>query len=264
MGTGIFSWFSYQLPIIERLQLIKATGFDATSLWWGDEPNEDKHSQPDIARNLGLDIDYVHAPTNNPNDLWRDCIDGDDYLNLLIECVNDCYHHSIPTAVIHITRLSLKPSLSSIGLNRIKKLVDFAEKKQVFIALENMNSIEHLDYIYANIQSKRLGFCYDSGHEYYNHPKADCLSRYGDQLFAVHLNDNVGDDDTHLLPFDGAINWNKVMLDLSKCRKIRYLTLEPDFNRNHEKGSVYNHLSAADFLALAHTKLLQLINIAGI
>lgn len=260
LGLGIFSWFSYQLSIQERLQLIKEAGFDATSLWWGDEPNKDKNNQPDIARKLGLDIDYVHAPANNPNDLWRDCIDGDDYLNVLISCVDDCYRHNITTAVMHITRLSSKPPVSSIGLSRIKKLVDFAEEKQIFIALENMNSIQHLDYIFANIQSERLGFCYDSGHEYYNHPTADCLSRYGDKLFAVHLDDNFGDDDTHLLPLDGAINWDKVMLNLLKCKELRYLTLEVDFNRNHEKSSIYRDLSAVDFLSLAHTKLLQLIN----
>ncbi len=31
---GIFAWFSYPLPIEDRLQMIKQAGFDATSLWW--------------------------------------------------------------------------------------------------------------------------------------------------------------------------------------------------------------------------------------
>ncbi len=30
---------------------------------------------------------------------------------------------------------------------------------------------------------------------------------YGNKLFAVHLDDNCGDDDTHLLSYDGDINW---------------------------------------------------------
>ncbi|MEG2206759.1 MAG: sugar phosphate isomerase/epimerase [Clostridia bacterium] len=257
-GFGIFSWFSYQLPVQERLQLIKEAGFNATALWWGDEPDENKNSQPAIARSFGLDIDYVHAPANNPNDLWSDCISGEDYLESLIACVADCQRHRIPTAVAHITRLSSKPPITPIGLKRVKRLVDFAETKQVNIALENTNGIQHLDYIFSNIQSERLGFCYDSGHEYYNHPDADCLSRYSDKLLAVHLDDNFGDDDTHLLPFDGAIDWNQVMLDLSKCKKPRNITLEADFNRNHKKSLLYKDLSAADFLAMAYTKLLKL------
>lgn len=55
-GLGIFSWFSYQLPIQVRLEFIKNVGFNATSLWWGDEPNEDKNSQPELARRIGLEI----------------------------------------------------------------------------------------------------------------------------------------------------------------------------------------------------------------
>lgn len=260
-GTAIFSWFSYSLPIKERLLLIKNAGFDATSLWWGEEEDENKHHQPEFARRVGLDIDYVHAPCNNPNSLWIDGLDGDDYLHLLISCVDDCNRHGIPTVVIHITRLLSTPTISLIGLERMRKLVEFAEKKQVNLALENMNSIPHLDYVYANIQSERLGFCYDSGHEHYNHPNADCLSRYGDKLFTVHLDDNLGDDDTHLLPYDGTIEWNVTIDKLKKCREIRFLTLEVDFNRKHEKSILYKSLSAADFLSLAHMRVLQLQNL---
>lgn len=30
---GVYSWFSYPLPIEERLKIIKQAGFDATSLY---------------------------------------------------------------------------------------------------------------------------------------------------------------------------------------------------------------------------------------
>ena len=55
-GFGMFSWFSYQLPIQQRLQMIRSAGFDAVSRWWGDEL-QDKNSQPEMARKLGLDIE---------------------------------------------------------------------------------------------------------------------------------------------------------------------------------------------------------------
>lgn len=131
--------------------MIKQAGFDATSLWWGNEDGEDKNHQPEMARQLGLEIDYIHALCDNPNDLWLDGINGDHYLNTLFSCVDDCNRHCVPTAVIHITRLSLKPIISQIGMERIKRLVDFAERKQVNLAIENLNSINHLDYIYAKI-----------------------------------------------------------------------------------------------------------------
>ncbi|WP_160561608.1 sugar phosphate isomerase/epimerase family protein [Parablautia muri] len=256
-GFGMFSWFSYQLPIQQRLQMIRSAGFDAVSLWWGDEL-EDKNSQPEMARKLGLDIDYVHAPCSNPNDLWADGLNGDDYLRTIASCISDCEHYDIPTVVMHITRLSSKPPITQIGLERMKRLVNFSEKKKINLALENLDSIQHLDYVYENIKSEYLGFCYDSGHEYFNHRDADCLSRYGNKLFAVHLDDNCGDDDIHLLPYDGDIKWDIIKQKLKECSDIRYLTLEVDFNRNHEKSSLYKDLSANEFLALAYERILLL------
>ena len=87
LGLGIFSWFSYQHPLQQRLQMIKRVGFDAVSLWWGDEFG-DKNCQPEMARKQGLDIDYVHAPCSNPNDLWIDGLNGDDYLRTILSCID--------------------------------------------------------------------------------------------------------------------------------------------------------------------------------
>lgn len=252
---GIFAWFSYPLPIKERLQRIKQAGFNATSLWWGDEDGAEKHRQPELARRIGLAVDNVHAPYGNTNALWEDGIEGEAYLQTLLSCIGDCSLHGMPTAVVHITRLSIRPEVTRIGMDRVKRLVEFAEQKQVNLAIENLNSIPHLDSIYAELSSERLGFCYDSGHEHFIHPNADCLSRYRNKLFAVHLHDNCGDNDAHLLPYDGTIEWDAVRAKLKACREIPYLTLEVDFKREHPKSALYRDLSAAEFLALAYARL---------
>ena len=33
----------------------------------------------------------------------------------------------------------------------------------------------------------------------------------GDKLIALHLHDNDGISDQHLLPFDGTVNWKNIM-----------------------------------------------------
>jgi len=251
---GIFSWFSYPLPIQERLQKIRQAGFEATSLWWD---GNDKDDQPDIARGLGLSIDNIHTPFMNANSFWLDGLDGEGYFNTLMDCVRDCKTHSIPTAVIHTTCFSASPEITTLGMERVKKLVDLAEKQGVNLAFENLKYLEHLDCIFKSFDSPRLGFCYDSGHEHCNHPDADCLARYGQRLFAVHLDDNFGDSDTHLLPYDGTVNWDKVKKELNNCRKIDYMTLEVDFNPKHEKSKIYQNLSADEFLARAYEKLMR-------
>ena len=255
--TGIFSWFSYPMPIEERFRKIRQAGFDATSLWWKDE---DRDYQPDLARKAGLDIDNIHAPFDNPNSLWAKGPAGDEYLNTLITCVDDCKRHGIPVAVIHVTGPSAPPPVSETGIRRMRKLVERAERQSVCLALENLYTLEHLDYIFENIHSERLGFCYDSGHENCNHPDADCLSLYGDKLTAIHLDDNFNDADTHLLPYDGTLNWKELKRKLENCKKLNYFTLEVDFDPKHEKSVIYKGLSAEAFLALAYERVLKFLS----
>ncbi|MCL2003770.1 MAG: sugar phosphate isomerase/epimerase [Oscillospiraceae bacterium] len=262
LGIGMFSWFSYNLPIEERLQLIKNAGFDAASLWWD---GEDKHEQPDMARKIGLQIDNVHAqfmsPEFSPNGLWLEGIDGEDFQNMLISCVEDCHTHNISTVVIHLTSFKENVEVTDAGLERIKKIVDVAEQREVKLAFENLTSLEHLDAVFEKFPSSYVGFCYDSGHENWRHPNQDCLSRYGNRLFALHINDNFGDGDAHILPFDGTVDWNDKMQKLKQCKNVDYFTLEVDWDRKHEKCVIYHDLSAMNYLELAYKKAVRLLQL---
>ena len=246
---GMFSYFSYPLSIEERLCLIKNAGFDATSLWWS---GDGRHSQPDLARSTGLEIDNIHAPFQNANVLWLPGQDGEDYLSVLEGCVRDCQTHSIPTVVIHATGFREEPPISEIGTSRLQRLVALAEDCGVNLAFENLHTLEHLDYILKEFSSPNVGFCYDNGHELCNSPDAGCLSKYGNRLFAVHLDDNLGDLDTHLLPFDGKSNWNQIAYLLSASKGIPYLTLEVDFNPKHTGSHIYQELSAEQYCQRAY------------
>ena len=251
-SIGMFSWFSYDLPILERFLLIKNAGFSATSLWWYDENRND---QPDMARKTGLKIDNIHTPFERPNRLWLDGEDGDDYQNLLISCVNDCRIHNISTAVIHLTSFKENVNVTDVGIKRIGKIIDAAEKNQVKLAFENIKTLEHLDKVFNYFSSSNIGFCWDSGHENWNHPDKNCLELYGDKLIALHINDNFGDGDAHVLPFDGTVNWANKMEILKKCKSVEHFSLEVDFDKNHERcKKLYGNLSAKEFLDLAFVK----------
>ncbi len=51
---GIFSWFGIELPLDERLRLIKKAGFDSTSVWLGEEEelvrDGKEHLIPELVR----------------------------------------------------------------------------------------------------------------------------------------------------------------------------------------------------------------------
>lgn len=158
--VGIFSWFSYSLPIEERLRLIKGAGFEAASLWWGDE---NKHLQPEMARRLGLEIDNIHAPFNCPNELWKDNLNGEGYLDMLLSCVNDCAQHGIPVAVVHITAFAEPPQVTKTGMERIRRLVCRADDKGITLAFENLNFLEHLDAVFKTSSRNILAFVMTAG-----------------------------------------------------------------------------------------------------
>ena len=75
-SLGTFAWFGYELPLPERLRLIKQSGFSHTFLWMGSkEPLVEAgraHEMPGMAAKAGLAVDHVHAPYENANAFWSD------------------------------------------------------------------------------------------------------------------------------------------------------------------------------------------------
>lgn len=208
---GIYSWFGYQMTMDERLRLISQTGFQCTSLWWGDEfeaTDGEKRANARMARRLGLEISYVHLPYGDANSLWTE--QGDVFERQILDGLNDCAALEIPTAVLHVTRRHNLPPVCEIGLHRLQRIVEHAERLGVELALENLQSPEYMDYLLERIPSPKLGFCFDSGHWNFFTPERDYLTQYGGRLMTVHLHDNYGDADAHMLPYDGKIHWDQV------------------------------------------------------
>ncbi|WP_371379712.1 sugar phosphate isomerase/epimerase family protein [Sporomusa aerivorans] len=216
---SIFSWFGFPVPMEERFKLIKMAGFEGVLLWWSDEHaavDGDKSLQPEMARRNGLFIENIHTPIEECiNGLWTNSAAGDEFERILSGCIVACAEHAIPTAVVHVSRGDNPPPPSQIGLDRIKRLLETAERKNINIALENLRKPEFLDFIFSNIQSDRLGFCYDSGHENCYTPGADFLAKYGSKLMALHLHDNDGTDDYHQIPGEGSIDWSALLKKIS-------------------------------------------------
>jgi L-ribulose-5-phosphate 3-epimerase len=158
MMITIYSWFGYDLPIKERYRLIKQAGFDGVMIWWVDDIDKiDFRSQPENARNSGLFVENMHTPFNGNTNLWMDNLDGEEITKRLINCVEECYIHQIPTMVVHLTSGN-PPPVNEIALKRFKRIIEKAEQKGINIAMENIKLIDYLRYILDNIHSKRVRF----------------------------------------------------------------------------------------------------------
>jgi len=253
---NIFTFFSHPMPFAERFRLIKQAGFDGVSLWWGDDDTDQDHElQPDLARAAGLAIENVHMPFFGSNNLWNDSPMGEFVLRQHLQCIDDCAVHGIPAMVMHAVFGGVLPLINELGITRFWAIANHAEKRGINVAVENLRETNlHAAYVLEHIDAPRLGLCYDSGHWHAckdKSPQFDFLTRFGHRLMALHLHDNHGENDDHMLPFNGTINWSTDMRNVANTGRIAVpTTLE--FNVDYEG------LSPEEHLAEAYTRLKKL------
>jgi len=248
---AIFNWFGYALENEALYRMIKQTGFEGTSLGWCDRNYTDYRHHPELARKAGLFVEYIHVPFSAANDLWLDNFAGEALTDTYLQYVQDCADFELPAMVMHLSSGDEPPSFNMLGLDRIKRIVKKAEQKNVNRALENLRKTEYLAYALGNIDSARLGFCYDSGHHHCRSPHDDLLPKYGSRLMVLHLHDNDGSDDQHLLPFDGTIDWDTTMKTIAATGYNGAISLEA--------GNLgYEDLTAEEFLLVAYDRAKRL------
>lgn len=251
----IYDWFGYELPIKERYYLIKEAGFDGVLLWWSDGfgrdcfGKNDYRNGPQIAREAGLFIENIHTPVQNQNNLWLDNLEGEALTDCYLQCVTDCAEFEIPTMVVHLP--DEDNPYNALGLDRIKRITEKAEQLGVNVALENLRNLTNLAYVLEQVDSQRIGFCYDCGHHYRYYQGKDLLSIYGSRLMALHLHDDGGKFNQHQLPFDGTIDWSTAMKKIAETGYSGATAIEA---MNWD----YEDLSAKEFLHKAFERVKRL------
>lgn len=235
-GIGHFVVFGYCLASPqERMRALKDAGFDEVMLWWGDE-HADTHGSPqaqwEMAQRNGLQVRTVHYPFALTNSLWLDNLDGQNYMKGLAEGLALAGKLGIQHMVIHSNKGKQPPEPNALGLNRMRALVEEAQRQQVVLALENTRFLHHQQYLYDNIPSPYLGFCFDTGHANCFTPGEDPLARFFDRLVTTHISDNIGPagGDLHLRPGLGSIDFDSLLPSILKKSGIS-LNLESAYSQ---------------------------------
>lgn len=227
----------------ETINAIKNVRFKNVFIqWYNRNWNPSQEEQLEYIKEQGLNINYAHLSYDDIKDLWLP--DGDYLVDRYINDLNVCKKNGISTVMMHITS-SEKQEYNELGINRLKQIVEYAEEIDIKIAFENVRYKGCLEYVFENINSKNIGICFDSGH-YHCYYKDDFnFLKFKDKIFAVHLHDNFGLNDQHLIPFDGNINWQYIIKNLKECNyngpiilEIVYTThyLQEDINEFYKKG----------------------------
>ena len=259
------SWFGYDgLSMAERIRMVAQAGFAGVMLWWGEDNGPDYRKQPEYARQTGLFVENIHAPLDDSNHIWEDTAAGQAFFELLLRCVDDCAAFEIPTVVLHASKGGGSsgagiPPMSELGLERFRRIADYAEARQVNVAVENLRSkasMERTAYVLEKIDAPRLGFCFDAGHHNARVSKEaqwDLLARFGHRLMALHLHDNDGEDDQHRLPFDGTTDWPATMAAIAATGYQGPTSIEVEAN-----PAWYAGLAPEEFLARAYERAMKL------
>lgn len=255
LKIGIFTYFGYYLNLKERTEHIKKAGFDSTMLWWGKETFEGRKKEEvmDLINEIGLEVENIHVPYENANDLWSE----DDnvrkaIVDKYIEWISDCHNYRIPIMVMHTTK-GYFDDINESGLESLREIVKVAESLGVIVAIENTRVDKATGYLLSNIDSKSLGLCFDSSHaQLYSYNTTDMIDKFGDRIVALHLSDNDGKADRHWLPGEGIIDWDNVMAKFKENGFSGNISLEI-FPENVDK---YDRPS--EFLKKAYEKGLEL------
>ena len=249
---ALYGSISYNIDDITTLKLMAKNKVKQVFLWWGQDDKKNLEKVK-LCKTLGLEIQTAHFDFDKINSMWIDSKEGDNLVKTFCKQLKQIKKHNINIAVLHVTKSKNPPPISDIAIKRYKKLVAKAEKLGVIIALENTRMPQYFDYIFDNISSDNLKICYDSGHDHAFTQDTFDFDKYKGKIVCLHIHDNNGQKDQHLLPFDGNINWDNLLGKLKAAEYQGPITLEVVMG-----DDMYDDMSAQEFILTAVQRAKQL------
>lgn len=256
----------YSISKVEVVKMLKRIGFEAISLAW--EEDVQFAQLIEQAKECELIIQSLHAPQWKVADMWS--FDANCYEPVkqeLLRTLEDCKKFGIPVMVVHAWfGFDYEFDVSNLNFTNFDELVARAEEYGVKIAFENAEGPEYLSALMERYENNHMvGFCWDLGHEIcYNAP--DFLAKYGDRLIMTHLNDNLGvrsydgtlsgDDDLHLLPYDGVADWDYNIERLQKSKPVEILNFELKIKskKNRHENDLYSQMGLELYFTEAYKR----------
>lgn len=184
-----------------------------------------------------LSVKFIqsHAPMGAP------LAEGnDEFIDATIRSIEGCGILGIDRIVVHSGYAKGLTREETFIRNKAfyEKLFPTAEKYGVNILVENFNKM-HIEGLYwiDNVADLRelIDFidhplfhaCWDAGHgNMQETPQDEALRILGHHIYALHVQDNYGDNDSHMAPFFGTLNLDSLMHGLKDIDYKGYFTFE--------------------------------------
>lgn len=200
---------------------------------WRDAVKKIKYT----AEELGMKFVQAHSQGGNP--LSEESGHVDFLLEATRRSIEICEMLGVKNTVVHN---GFKEGISKeewFVRNKAfyKKLFPMIENCGVNVLCENSTKVNMGECYFINtgkdmrefidfVDHPQIHGCWDTGHANCEGSQYDDIMAIGDELFAIHYNDNHGKKDDHIAPFLGRLNHDEVINALIDVKFKGYFTLE--------------------------------------
>ena len=226
MDTGICTLVDLDVPIDELVRAIAAAGFSHVSL--SHDPAHTGYQTADGRRRFralldetGLKLNYIHAPLSG----WIDLASLDEQTRRAsVEAtkmsVRACGELGGQAVVAHASGLFVIPDeqldeMARQAIRSLDELAECADECGVMMCIENLPRIEDCSKVTLRVmrllENDSIHYCVDPCHATIQNDEAVELMRsMAPRVKVTHMSDTMGEADSHLIPFEGNVDWGSV------------------------------------------------------
>jgi len=238
--------FLYTHSQTEALKCLRQAGFryadysfiadfrERTGIY-GENPETHIAQVAETAEQSGIQLVQAHSPMGSPISQ-----DNSAFLQDTIVSVEACGKWGIPNLVVHAGYAYGLTKQETFQKNKefFLPILHTAETYGVNILVENFDKMtspnrywtDNAPDLLEQIELIDHPLCHaiwDVGHGNLQElPQHEALTLLGGHVRALHIHDNLGDRDAHLMPYLGTVNWDSVMHGLLDIGYNGYFTFE--------------------------------------
>ena len=243
MKLGVSTWSLLGVEVSDAVRMIGDAGFDYVELW-GEIPHAypdwtDKRKLKDALSSYNFTV-TMHAPFTDlnlatPYEPVKSAIE-----KALVQFVNFSDELGATIITFHpgsVHNDAMVPQSIGNSVSMLKSLVKAADGR-LTICIENQargrskyhlplgSTTESLELLLSQVDGSKLNL--DTGHAHASDLDPIYLcEKYSDRIAELHLSDNMGATDDHLIPGEGTADLKAIMSRVSGTLALVCLELDP-------------------------------------
>ena len=222
------------LGFFQNIDLISRAGFDGVFVTLNDGFISDKQIEYIYQKNL--EVETLHLPYHHPfniiDSLWKCDSSTNQALKVVFDGISLAKRNNIDTVVLHASS-GYSPIISDDVINNYRKIAEFCEKNDITLALENIKCVKSLATLLNHLDNTKM--CFDIGHAnaFTKNLESEIWYSLFKKMHCVHLHDNMGNDDSHMFPGMGNINFELKLKELIHWLPRKKITWELYYKKVH-------------------------------